>query len=155
TSPVTVSSTAAGTDTQVWIEEGYGEKKFAPVDIGNAAGTLDDLHGPLLLITTQDVPRPITLHDGGSEAGHLYTCANAFDPALEFFAGSIDRDATSLIKLSGTPEVTIDAGSGPDTFLVLSDASPLHLNGNDGDDNAIVGAGQGLDLMYRPVTFDG
>jgi Ca2+-binding RTX toxin-like protein len=113
TAPLSLS-TGAGDDT---------------VNIGNAANTLDDIQGTVS-VTGEAGTDYLNVHDEGN-IGQTYRVTGS----------GISRPGAAGIGFYFTTEwVTLDAGSGDDTFAVNSEptVSTVILNGHEGD-NTIVG----------------
>jgi Ca2+-binding RTX toxin-like protein len=114
--------------------------------IGNNAGSLDDIHGPLTLNTAG--LGDIVLFDDAEVTGNSYTVTDH----------SIDRAGAALISYGLENSLLLETGSGNDIVNVTSTDSvtgaKIDLGG--GNDTLTVGGGfQALDAIAGKVTVYG
>jgi Ca2+-binding RTX toxin-like protein len=143
-----VRATAAGTRTT--INGGANGDTF---NVGSTANTLDDIQGQLILnggeqgsFGGQDV---VNLFDQGSVVSRNYTLR----------ANSVARSGAAAISYSGMEGLTLSAGSGADSVVVVGTAAgmPVTLNMGAGNDVVNLGTrtGSSLDGILSTVTVNG
>jgi Ca2+-binding RTX toxin-like protein len=113
--------------------------------IGNNAGSLDDIRGPLTLNTAG--LGDITLFDDAETVGNSYTVTDH----------SVDRAGAALISYGPENSLLLFTGSGSDTVSVTSTFStPVEVDLGAGNDTLTVGGGfNALDAISLPVTVFG
>ena len=122
---IDVQSTAA--DTSVEINAGGG----ATVNVGNEAGNLDDLQGPVHVVG-DDGSLLLNVNDQGSAGGQDYAIADT----------TVDRTGAATISYAGVRDLTLNAGAGGNQIDVegLPFGTPAVVN-------AGMGGEQGFDLI--------
>jgi hypothetical protein len=103
----------------------HGDNARATVNLGNAAGSLDDLHGSLT-ITGQGGSADINVHDEGAKTAQVYTLG----------AGTLARSGAGLITSDLPGSLVVNGGSGGNRFDVesLTAGHPTTLNAGAGGD---------------------
>jgi hypothetical protein len=129
-------------DTPVEIDAGGG----ATVNVGNAAGTLDDLQGPVNVIG-EDAAVTLNVNDQGSDNSQDYSVTDS----------TVDRSGAATISYAGVGDLTLNAGAGGNQI----DIESLAL-GTPATVNAGAGGAQGFDLIRMrggpinaPLTLNG
>jgi hypothetical protein len=126
-----VQSTAPG--TSVILNAGSGSNDTATVGSGGSTSTLHAIQGALT-VNGQTSLTALQINDMGGTTGHTYTVT----------ANTLSRSGAALITYDPVTSLTISAGSGNDTFAVVSTASgtPVTVNGGGGTNT----------LDYTPYT---
>ena len=150
---VNVTGTTANAYTQITLQP-VGVNS---VIVGNAADTLDDMHGLLLVDTAaQPTSTNLVLNDSGSNAGHTYTLSTWGDqsaPATEF-----QRDGQDLVNAGTLLSLTLNTGAGNDAVNLWDNAPGLNTSINTGAGDDVVKVGdpyRGLDYVGGNITDDG
>jgi hypothetical protein len=135
-----IEVTATSIDTPVVVNAGTGNDT---VSVGG--GTLDDLIGPLTLVSGTDGADKLIVDDSAATAGGTYTVnATHAGTAAHSFAYF---DA-------GFREVGLRGGLGDDTIDVPAAAVPVTVIGGGGNDDITIGTGS-LDQVLASVDVTG
>lgn len=104
---------------------GDGDDTF---NVGNAAGTLDDIHG-LLRLTGE----------GGQDAVHFLDQGTTTDTDFDVNGAVVKRNLITLTDALTTIEaVSIASGSGADQHSIHATSAPTTINAGDGFDTLLV-----------------
>jgi hypothetical protein len=123
---------------------GLGDDTF---EFGAAADSLDSLLSPIE-IHGEIGNDAVIIHDGSNTADATWTVTNF----------TVGRGGWAGMRYNTSESVTIDAGSGAETFNVESThaTAPLTINAGGGNDVArLAPTTQLLDDIVTPVTFNG
>lgn len=130
---IEVQSTTPGTATHV--DAGAGKDI---ISVGNAANTLDDITGTLIVAGGGGVADQLILSDQGTAAGQNYTLTSTTNTS------SVQRPG-KVIAYAGVEEVTLNAGDLGDTFSLVASVTagltPVTIYG-----------GAGTDILMGPDT---
>jgi Ca2+-binding RTX toxin-like protein len=101
-----------------------GSGGHVTVNVGNAAGSLDDIRSPLII--TGKGTADINVHDEGAKRAEVYTLG----------AGTLSRSGAGLISTSLPGALVVDGGKGGNRFDVesLSAGHPTTINAGPGGD---------------------
>jgi acrosin len=122
-----VHATPAG--TAVTLNTGAGSDT---VSVGNTSNTLDLIQGPVT-INGQAGVNQLIINDAGSTKGHTYTLTST----------KVKRSGAATISYGAIQKLTIDAGTGTNTFIVSSSPSgaTVALNGGAGANTLVTNNG--------------
>jgi len=138
---IQVQGTSAGTR----VIGGGGDDTVA---VGNAANTLDDLLG-LLIVNGGDhiAGDKLFVNDQGTATAKTYTVDNA----------GVGRTGAAKISFGTMEALTLNAGNGNDTINVngTAAATPALINAGGGNDHIEVNTPIGLDGLQGALTVDG
>jgi Ca2+-binding RTX toxin-like protein len=120
----------------------HGDHTHATVNLGNAAGSLDDLHGSLTL-TGQGGSADLFVHDQGSKAAGVYTLG----------AGTFARSGAGQITSDLPGTLVVDGGAGGNRFDVegLAAGHPTTINAGRGGDLVRMRGG----AVRSPLSING
>jgi hypothetical protein len=115
--------------TVITINTGAGSDT---VNVGSTSNALDDIQGPLT-VNGQGGVNQFVVNDGGSSTGDTYTLSST----------ELKRSGAATIIFSSMQNLTVDAGTGSNTFIVSSSPSGagVALNGGAGDNTLITNDG--------------
>jgi len=103
-----IDSTAAGTSYIINAGSGTNFFDVAPVIIHGVGGNLDTIAGP------------VAVNGGGADSLTVTDQNNTANLTYSLSTGAIKRTGAAKITFAGTPSVTLDGGSGNETFQIKS-----------------------------------
>src|SRR5262249_6624993 len=106
------------------------------------AELLDNIQGNVTI--NGNGPDTLTVNDQNNQASNTYTITSS----------TVQHDASALITYSGLQTVTVNGGSGAETYNVTSSGTPLRINTGGGDNIVALGTGNLHDLS-GPITVTG
>jgi hypothetical protein len=122
------------------------------IDVGNAANTLDDIHGPIF-VTGSGSDTTLRIHDEGNTNAHTYTVT----------AGTVMRDGGPTITYGSIGTLIVNTGTQANTINVLGTAAGVATTVNTGNGNDTIQVGSGgpppatstINSIQGPLTING
>jgi hypothetical protein len=96
----------------------------------------------------------VTINGAGSDTLNVFDQNDSYSDTYTLTSSTVTRTASTVISYSGLSAVTLNGGSGTETYNVNSTSAPLNLNAGSGNDTVNLGTGN-LNSLAGAVAVNG